>query len=314
MKTTAEHTHTPVLTNEILRGLNLQPDGIYIDCTFGRGGHSKAILQHLNEQGRLFAFDKDPDAITTIDKTIFEDQRFSLLQGSFTMLRQLLIEKKMQGCVNGILLDLGVSSPQFDDPNRGFSFQHDACLDMRMDNSIGVTAADWLNSAAQKEINDVLFQYGEERFARKIARSIIKTRQDKPITSTHQLADLVASVIPTREKDKHPATRTFQAIRILINDELNELNEVLGQTIEALHIGGRLLIVSFHSLEDRIVKRFIRDESKGDYFPPDLPITQNVLKPRLKAIGKAIYPTKDEIKNNQRARSAILRIAERIRA
>jgi len=290
----------------------LQPDGIYIDCTFGRGGHSKAILRHLSEQGQLFAFDKDPDAITTIDKTMFEDHRFSLLQGSFTMLGQLLIEKNIQGCVNGILLDLGVASPQFDDPKRGFSFQHDAYLDMRMDNSIGVTAADWLNNAKQKEISDVLFQYGEERFAKKIARSIIKARQDKPITNTQQLADLIVSAIPIREKDKHPATRTFQAIRILINDELNELKKVLGQTTEALAIGGRLLIISFHSLEDRIVKRFIRDESKGDGFPLDLPVTQNALKPRLKAVGKAINPTKEEIENNPRARSAVLRIAERI--
>jgi 16S rRNA (cytosine1402-N4)-methyltransferase len=312
MKTTTEYTHTPVLTNEILHGLNLQPDGIYIDCTFGRGGHSKAILQHLSEQGRLFAFDKDPEAISAINKTMLADHRFSLQQGSYTMLGQLVKENGIQGRINGILFDLGVSSPQFDDPDRGFSFQYDAYLDMRMDNSIGVTASDWLNSAEQKEISDVLFQYGDERFAKKIARSIIKARQDKPITRTHQLADLVASVIPVREKDKHPATRTFQAIRILINDELNDLKEVLGQTIEALAPGGRLLFISFHSLEDRLVKRFIRDESKGDYFPPDLPITQNVLKPRLKAVGKAIYPTQDEIKNNPRARSAVLRIAERI--
>ena len=314
MKRTTEYIHTPVLINEILHGLNLQTDGIYIDCTFGRGGHSKAILQHLGERGRLYAFDKDPDAISTIEKSIHEDKRFSITQGSFTMLGQLLEKENLSGQVNGILLDLGVSSPQFDNKERGFSFQQDACLDMRMDNSSGLTAAEWLNSASQEEICNVIHQYGEERYAKKITRAIVEARKEKPITQSNQLVELILSAVPGYEKNKHPATRTFQAIRIFINDELNELKKILDQSINALSAGGRLVVISFHSLEDRIVKRFIREKSRGDYFPAGLPVTNNQLRPELKPVGKAIYPTNDEIKNNPRARSAVLRIAERVMA
>lgn len=312
MKKTTEYTHTPVLTNEILQGLNLQTDGIYIDCTFGRGGHSKAILQHISERGRLYAFDKDPDAINAIDESLRHDKRFSIMQGSFTMLGQLVEKENLSGKVNGILLDLGVSSPQFDNKERGFSFQHDACLDMRMDNTRGLTAADWLNSASQDEICNVLHDYGEERYAKKIARAIVEARKNQLITGTNQLAELVKSAVPAYEKNKHPATRTFQAIRIFINDELNELKNILDQSIKALSAGGRLVVISFHSLEDRIVKRFIREKSKGDYFPAGLPITQDKLRPELKTVGKAIYPTENEIRNNPRARSAVLRIAEKV--
>lgn len=312
MKRTTDYTHTPVLTNEILQGLNLQADGIYIDCTFGRGGHSKAILQRISERGRLYAFDKDPDAISAIDKSLLEDKRFSIMQGSYTMLGQLMDKENLSGQVNGILLDLGVSSPQFDNKERGFSFQQDAYLDMRMDNTSGLTAADWLNSASQNEIRNVLHNYGEERYAKKIARSIVEARQKKFISGTGQLAGLIKSVVPAYEKNKHPATRTFQAIRVFINDELNELKKILDQSVKALSVKGRLVVISFHSLEDRIVKRFIREKSKGDNFPAGLPITQDQLKAELKPVGKAIYPTENEIKNNPRARSAVLRIAEKV--
>ena len=312
MKTATEYTHTPVLINETLHGLNLQADGIYIDCTFGRGGHSKAILQQLNEQGRLFAIDKDPDAVTSLDASLSNDKRFSLHHGSFTMLGKLLEEKNLMGCINGILLDLGVSSPQFDDSTRGFSFQKDAELDMRMDNRTGLSAADWINSADQQEIIEILFKYGEEKYAKKIARSIIKEREIKPITRTHQLANLIISAVPRREKGKHPATRTFQAIRIMINNEVSELQNVLSQTVGALTNGGRLLVISFHSLEDRIVKRFIRENSRGDTVPIEVPVTANYFKPKFKKIGKAIHPSQEEINQNPRSRSAVLRIAERI--
>ena len=307
-----EYGHTPVLLDEVLRGLKLKSAGIYVDGTFGRGGHSKAILKQLGPQGRLLAIDKDPDAIATLNQTMCEDHRFTLVQGSYTMLGHLVKEYGIHGQVDGILFDLGVSSPQFDDPSRGFSFQRDGQLDMRMDNSVGISASDWLNSAREAEIRDVLRQYGEERYARRIAKAIVKKRSDEHITTTCQLAELLASTVPTREKDKHPATRTFQAIRIFINHELDELRTVLVQTIDALTVGGRLLVISFHSLEDRLVKRFMRDKSRGDYFPPDVPVTQDKLQPTLKIVGKAIHPTAKEIADNPRARSAVLRIAERI--
>lgn len=308
----SEYAHTPVLIDEVLQGINLQSDGIYVDCTFGRGGHCEAILHNIGEQGRVFAIDKDPDAISNTKKSMFEDHRFTLVQGSYTMLNNLMTGHGIQGRVNGILLDLGVSSPQLDEPSRGFSFQKDGPLDMRMDNKAGLTAAEWLNSASQDEISKVLHEFGDERYARRIAENIIKVRQEIPINTTLQLAELVASAIPRWEKDKHPATRTFLAIRILINHELEELRNVLAQTINVLASGGRLLVISFHSIEDRLVKRFIRDQSRGDFYPSDLPVTQDSLQPKLKKIGKAIHPTKKEVMDNPRARSAVLRIAERL--
>jgi 16S rRNA (cytosine1402-N4)-methyltransferase len=305
------YEHTPVLLDEVLLGLHIHPAGCYVDCTFGRGGHSRAILQKIGERGKLFAFDRDPDAIRSLDDQLRTDKRFTLLHGSYTMLRAAIEKNNMLHQVDGILLDLGVSSPQLEDADRGFSFRNEGPLDMRMDNSRGMTAAEWLNTAGEKEIAKVLKTYGEERFAGKIARAIIATRLENKIVTTRQLADLISRTVPVREKDKHPATRSFQAIRIFINRELDELQNVLTQTIDVLAAGGRLVVISFHSLEDRMVKRFMRNESRGDDFPPDLPVTTELLKPKLKLVGKAIYPSVGEIERNPRARSAVLRIAER---
>ena len=302
--------HTPVLLNETLQGLKIRSDGVYVDCTFGRGGHSYAILDQLGENGRLLAFDRDPDAIAAVDEKLLGDPRFTLVHGSYTKLEETVKAMKLTKKVNGVFLDLGVSSPQLDDASRGFSFMRDGDLDMRMDNSHGMTAAEWLNLASAEEIANVLYEYGDERFSRRIARVIVEQRNEAPITRTTQLADLVASTIPSREKNKHPATRTFQAIRIFINRELEELDAVLTQAMNILSVNGRLLVISFHSLEDRLVKRFMRDQSRGVDIPREIPVTHDVFKPKLTIIGKPIRSQPDDIKNNPRARSAVLRIAE----
>ena len=305
-----EFRHTPVLLNETLQGLKIRSDGVYVDCTFGRGGHSYAILDQLGENGRLLAFDRDPDAIAAVDEKLLDDPRFTLVHGSYTKLEETVKAMKLTKQVNGVFLDLGVSSPQLDDASRGFSFMRDGDLDMRMDNSHGMTAADWLNQASAEEIANVLYEYGDERFSRRIARVIVEQRDEVPITRTTQLADLVASAIPRKDKDKHPATRTFQAIRIFINRELEELDAVLTQAMNVLSVNGRLLVISFHSLEDRLVKRFMRDQSRGVDIPREIPVTHDVFKPKLTIIGKPIRSQPDDIKNNPRARSAVLRIAE----
>ncbi len=305
-----EFKHTPVLLNEILQGLKIHSDGMYIDCTFGRGGHSRAILDQLGEHGRLLAFDKDPDAIAAVDEQLLDDPRFTLMHGSYTRLEETVKTLKLTKKVNGVFLDLGVSSPQLDDASRGFSFLRDGELDMRMDNSQGMTAAEWLNQATAEEIANVLYEYGDERFSRRIARVIVEQREEAPIMRTTQLADLVASAIPRKEKDKHPATRTFQAIRIFINRELEELDTVLTQAMNVLAVNGRLLVISFHSLEDRIVKRFMRDQFRGVDIPREIPVTHDVFKSKLIIVGKPVRCQPDEIKNNPRARSAVLRIAE----
>jgi 16S rRNA (cytosine1402-N4)-methyltransferase len=307
---TTEFKHTPVLLNETLQGLKIRSDGVYIDCTFGRGGHSRAILDQLGENGRLLAFDRDPDAIAAVDEQLLDDPRFTLMHGSYTMLEETVIRMKLIKKIDGVFLDLGVSSPQLDDASRGFSFLRDGELDMRMDNSHGMTAAEWLNQAPAEEIANVLYEYGDERYSRRIARVIIEQRDETPITRTTQLAHLVASAIPRKEKDKHPATRTFQAIRIFINRELEELDAVLTQAMNVLAANGRLLVISFHSLEDRLVKRFIRDQSRGINIPREIPVTHDVFKQKLTIIGKPVRCQPDEIKNNPRARSAVLRIAE----
>ena len=307
---TTEFKHTPVLLNEILQGLKIHSDGVYIDCTFGRGGHSRAILEQLGENGRLLAFDKDPDAIAAVDAQLLDDSRFTLMHGSYTRLEETVKTMKLTKKVNGVFLDLGVSSPQLDDASRGFSFLRDGELDMRMDNSQGMTAAEWLNQATAEEIANVLYEYGDERFSRRIARAIVEQREEAPIMRTKQLADLVASAIPRKEKDKHPATRTFQAIRIFINRELEELDSVLTQAMNVLAANGRLLVISFHSLEDRIVKRFMRDQSRGVDLPREIPVTHDVFKSKLIIVGKPVRCQPGEIKNNPRARSAVLRIAE----
>jgi len=304
--------HIPVLLNEAISSLVLSPEGIYIDATFGRGSHSKAILAALNQNGRLIAFDKDLDAITYAKKH-FSDNRFTIIHQSFANMQKVLQELKIFGKVNGILFDLGVSSPQLDNPERGFSFSRDGKLDMRMNVTQGVDAATWLAQIDEKELATVLWEYGEEKFSRRIARAIIEKRQQEPITTTAQLAEIISRVVPKTKHtfDKHPATRTFQAIRIVINQELNELQVALQQALEALQVGGRMGVISFHSLEDRITKQFIKLFEKGVDLPRGLPIKGDQFKPRLKSIGKPIKPSLQEIHINPRARSAILRIAEK---
>ena len=296
--------------------LDIKPDGIYVDGTFGRGGHAGAILEGLGEKGRLLAIDKDPQAIAVAKNKFGGDSRFEIKRGSFSKLRQLVQKSGLlqAGGVNGVLLDLGVSSPQLDDPDRGFSFRQDGDLDMRMDPDAGQSAAEWLAKAEEYDIRKVLFEYGEERFGKRIASNIVKKREQAPISTTGQLATLIREAIPAKyhEKGKDPATRSFQGIRIYINDELSDVKACLPQALEVLKPGGRLVVISFHSLEDRIVKRFMRDEARGDEFPPDLPIPQSALTPRIKLIGKPIRASEQEVANNPRARSAVLRVAERL--
>ena len=309
---TQEFTHQPVLLAEVLTGLSIKPDGIYVDGTFGRGGHAGAILAVLGPEGRLLAMDRDPEAIRSAEQQFGDDPRFEIEQGAFTMLSNMIAQRQLQGRVNGLLLDLGVSSPQLDDASRGFSFSEDGPLDMRMDPASGISAAKWLETASESEISRVLKTYGEERFSRRIARSIVATRHEAPLQTTRQLAELVAAAVPVREKNKHPATRSFQAIRIFINSELDEITAVLDQVIEVLAPQGRLAVISFHSLEDRIVKRFIRDEYRGEQAPPELPLAGMDYVPRLKPLGKAIRASEAEVHDNPRARSAVLRVAERL--
>ncbi len=307
-----EYTHRPVLLAEVLAGLCIQPGGVYVDGTFGRGGHAGAILQELGPDGRLLAMDRDPDAVQSAELQYGDDPRFEIEHGTFAMLGQVVAERQLQGRVDGLLLDLGVSSPQLDNAARGFSFSDDGPLDMRMDPGAGQSAAQWLAEAGEQAIIDVLKVYGEERFARRIARKIVETRKEQTIQTTRQLAELVADAVPVRERNKHPATRTFQAIRIYINRELEELETVLPQVPDVLAVRGRLAVISFHSLEDRIVKRFIRREYQGEQLPPGLPVAAPLHRPRLKPLGKAIRPGRDELEHNPRARSAVLRLAERL--
>lgn len=303
--------HLPVLLEEAIRGMNIKPDGRYIDGTFGRGGHSAAILACLGDDGRLLAFDKDPRALETAQDKFSHDPRFTIVQDSFAHMASHIAGLGWDG-VDGILLDLGVSSPQLDDASRGFSFQKEGPLDMRMDTSRGETAAQWLSSASEKEIAQVLKEFGEERFAKRIARAIVAARKEKAITTTNQLSSIVAAANPAWEKGKDPATRSFQAIRIYLNRELEDLEQCLSEVSGLLNPGGRLVVISFHSLEDRIVKQFMRQQSKGDDFPPDLPVMQSQLKPKMKLIGKATRASDSEVERNPRARSAVMRIAEKL--
>ena len=307
-----EYAHQPVLLAEVLEGLDIQPNGVYVDGTFGRGGHAGAILDELGPQGKLLAMDKDPEAVHSAETQYGNDPRFEIAHGAFTMLGHLVAERNLRGRINGLLLDLGVSSPQLDDPARGFSFSDDGPLDMRMDPGAGIPASAWLAEASETAISDVLKTFGEERFARRIARRIVQARTQQPLETTRQLADLVAAAVPVREKNKHPATRSFQAIRIYINRELEELESVLEQVPDMLAAKGRLAVISFHSLEDRIVKRFIRREYRGEQPPVDLPLPNVEHRPRLRPVGKAQRPGMAETATNPRARSAVLRIAERL--
>ncbi len=308
--------HKPVLLDEVIEALNIRADGFYIDGTFGRGGHSREIIKRLGPEGRLLAFDKDPDAVMSVGNDLIQDGRFEIIKGSFTMLMQHVKRHEVEAQVAGILFDFGVSSPQLDDAERGFSFRFDAPLDMRMNPSEGQTVAEWLNHAKETEIANVIYEYGEERASRRIAKAIVNERVENPITTTSQLADLVRKVVPPRKKSKktgdvHPATKTFQALRIYINRELDEIRDVLPQAVEVLCPGGRLAAISFHSLEDRIVKRFMRDQSTPKSYPPEIPIMPDSSGIQLKLIGKKIRATKEEIIENPRSRSATLRVAER---
>lgn len=312
VSTSSTLIHKPVLLEETLTALNIKPDGCYVDGTFGRGGHSQEIIKQLGENGKLLAFDKDPQAIAQANAIAANDDRLHVKQGSFTQLKQIINELGWQGKVDGIFLDLGVSSPQLDDAERGFSFRFDGPLDMRMDPEHGISASQWLASAEERDIMMVLFDYGEEKFARRIASAIVAARQEQPINTTKRLASIVAAANPSRERNKDPSTRTFQAIRIFINQELEDLKTCLAQAVEVLAPGGRLVVISFHSLEDRIVKRFIREQCKGDDFPLDLPVTHAQLNQNMKMIGKAIKAGRAELDENPRARSAVMRIAERL--
>jgi len=306
--------HTPVLLDEVLAGLSVKADGRYCDATFGRGGHAAAILQQLGPAGRLCAIDRDPDAIAAGRERFAAEPRLTLVRGSFGRLEERVRAAGWEGELQGVLLDLGVSSPQLDEASRGFSFMQDGPLDMRMDNESGLSAAQWLARAGEREIADVLFKLGEEKFSRRIARAIVAARAAMPIGTTRQLAEIVAGAVPTREPGKHPATRTFQAIRIHVNRELEEVESALPQAVNLLAPGGRLCVISFHSLEDRLVKRFMRREAQGDPIYAELPNVPPHARPRLQLVGGAVMPGDAEIARNPRARSAVLRVAERVAA
>jgi len=309
------YKHTSVLLDEAVNGLNIRQDGIYIDGTFGRGGHSRLILSQLGPDGRLLAIDRDPQAIKAAES--IDDPRFSIVHGPFSDLADYVRDRGLEGKIDGVLLDLGVSSPQLDDPERGFSFMRDGPLDMRMDPTRGYSAAEWLMKAEAEDIAWVLKTFGEERFAKRIARAIVERNRELPMTRTKELADLIANASPVREKHKHPATRSFQAIRIYINSEREEIERALHRALEILAPEGRLSVISFHSLEDRIVKRFIRQHSRGAQVAAGIPMTEAQIAElggrSLKSVGK-MMPSDAEVAENPRARSSVLRFAERTTA
>ncbi|WP_018232394.1 16S rRNA (cytosine(1402)-N(4))-methyltransferase RsmH [Thioalkalivibrio thiocyanodenitrificans] len=308
----APDSHRAVLLDEATEALAVRPEGLYVDATFGRGGHSGRILERLGPGGRLIALDRDPQAAAEAARRFGGDERFHFERCSFDMLQQVADSLGVTGRLDGVLLDLGVSSPQLDDPARGFSFQSDGPLDMRMDPDSGESAAAWLARAPEDDIARVLKDYGEERFARRIARRIVEARSDTPIERTGQLADLVAAAVPTRERHKHPATRTFQAIRIHVNDELDMLRRCLASIPALLAPGGRLAVISFHSLEDRLVKRFMREQVEGERLPRRLPVRESRRGQTLRLVGRAVRAGEAEVAGNPRARSAVLRVAERL--
>lgn len=309
MSDTSSFVHRTVLLDEAVDALAIQPDGVYVDCTFGRGGHSRLILSKLGPNGRLISFDKDPYAIA--EAATITDPRFTIVHEGFVTLADSLAKLGVTQ-IDGLLMDLGVSSPQLDDGSRGFSFRFDAPLDMRMDTTRGMTAAEWINSADEKDIAEVVKDYGEERFARQVAASIVTRRAVQPFATTGELAAVVATAVRTREPGQDPATRTFQAIRIYINRELEELSLTLPQALSLLKQGGRLSVIAFHSLEDRIVKRFMQDKATGDRLPSRLPVmASEIAAAPLKIVSKPIRASEAEVKANPRARSAILRVAER---
>lgn len=311
--------HTPVLLEEVLAALEVREAGRYLDATFGRGGHTAAILQRVGKDGRVVAIDRDPAAIRAGHERFaaqgaLADGRLTLVNGPFSNLARVVKEMGMAGEFNGVLLDLGVSSPQLDDAARGFSFAQDGPLDMRMNNASGMTAADWLAKAPEHEIARVIREFGEERFAKRIARGIVHARGEQPIVRTLQLAEIIAAAVPMREPGKHPATRSFQAIRIHVNQELAEIEAALDGTLTALAPQGRLCAISFHSLEDGIVKRFIQKHSQEDPVYAGLPVVPVHAQPKLRRIGRAVHPSAAEVERNPRSRSAIMRVAEKVAA
>ena len=304
--------HTSVLLHEAIDALVTDPDGFYVDGTFGRGGHTAELLEQLSDMGSVLAIDKDPQAIAVGEARFAEDARLHLFHGSFAELQSVAADMNKAGDISGVLLDLGVSSPQLDEAERGFSFMRDGPLDMRMDTSKGLSAAEWIANADEQEIARVIKEYGEERFARRMASAVVKERSKAPITGTVQLAGILAAAHPAWERGKHPATKAFQAIRIFINRELEDLEDLLAQIVDSLKVGGRLVIISFHSLEDRRVKRFIRDQERGIKLPKNLPVRDVERGVRLVKVGKAIKPADIEIDGNVRARSAVMRVAQKV--
>jgi 16S rRNA (cytosine1402-N4)-methyltransferase len=302
--------HLPVLYREALEALCIKKDGVYLDCTYGRGGHASGILELLGPHGRLIAFDRDPTAVLAAAELATQDSRFRIVHTAFSHLKIVLDELKIER-VSGVLMDLGVSSPQLDDAARGFSFQSDGPLDMRMDPTSGLSACHWLAKANADEIAHVLWAFGEERFSRRIARAIVEARDEAPLETTAQLARLVSAAQPKKDYHKHPATRTFQAIRLFINGELSEVEKGIQAAVERTEAGGRLVVISFHSLEDRLVKHAFRDASRPPKGDPRMPLPESVEKPRLSIISKAVKPSAFELNKNPRARSAVLRVAER---
>ncbi len=307
--------HVTVLLREAVDALAVKSDGVYVDGTFGRGGHSRAILERLGPNGQLIAIDRDPRAIAAGELLAQQDKRFSLYHAAMSELNDVLKQAviKNQGALDGMLADLGVSSPQLDVEERGFSFRFNGPLDMRMDTSRGETVEEWLHRSEEKEIGEVIWRYGEERFAKQIARAVVAARVIGRIRTTRELAGIVGKTVRTREPGQHPATRTFQAFRIFINQELEEVTQVLPQAVHSLRTGGRLVVIAFHSLEDRIVKRFMQNAAKADHLPSKLPIrAHEVNDATLRIVGKPVKPSDAEIAANPRARSAIMRTAEKL--
>lgn len=308
-----DNTHISVLLEEAVSGLEINPDGCYIDCTFGRGGHSGVILAKLSEKGRLIAIDRDLTAIAAAEK-FADDARFTIEHEGFAALEDIAKKHDLIGKVDGVLLDLGVSSPQLDDAERGFSFMQDGPLDMRMDTTRGKTAAQWLAEADVEDISWVLRTFGEEKHAWRIANAIVDSREENPLTRTGELAKLIKTTAPQREIKKHPATRSFQAIRMYINSELDQIEQVLNASLSVLTPGGRLVVISFHSLEDRLVKQFMKKHSQGKKVPRGLPVSEEELQKgkKLSLVGRKLKPSKQEVEDNVRSRSSVMRVAQRL--
>jgi 16S rRNA (cytosine1402-N4)-methyltransferase len=308
----SDFEHQPVLLEEATNALNIKADGIYVDATFGRGGHSASILERLNDNGRLLAFDQDPLAVSYGRRRFSKDKRIEIIHCNFRQVANMVAERGLDKKVDGVLMDLGVSSPQLDDAARGFSFSRSGPLDMRMNTEEGESAMQWISRVGLDELTHVLRKYGEEKSARRIAKAIIESRNDTEITDTRQLAEIIVNAVPGYEKHKHPATRSFQAIRIYINEELQALEEGLQAAVSVLAVAGRLAVISFHSLEDRIVKRFMRNISNPPSLPAGLPVMSTDIVVPFRLAGKPCVPGEEEIKRNPRARSARLRVLERV--